>query len=85
MQQLYTLFAILFTVAKPESLFWQQVKKNLKIFSFVRLESWVNHGIPDVLGTTQEGIYFTVELKVTKRKEAFPCFYLGQEGLGQES
>ena len=66
MQQLYTLFAILFTVVKPESLFWQQVKKNLKIFSFVRLESWVNHGIPDVLGTTQEGIYFTIELKVTK-------------------
>jgi len=53
-------------VAKPESLFWQQVKKNLKEFSFIRLESWVNHGIPDVLGTTKEGIYFTVELKVTK-------------------
>jgi penicillin-binding protein-related factor A (putative recombinase) len=53
-------------VAKPESLFWQQVKKNLKAFSFIRLESWVNHGIPDVLGTTQEGIYFTIELKVTK-------------------
>jgi penicillin-binding protein-related factor A (putative recombinase) len=53
-------------VAKPESLFWQQVKKNLKAFSFIRLESWVNHGIPDVLGTTKEGIYFTVELKVTK-------------------
>ena len=53
-------------MAKPESLFWQQVKKNLKAFSFIRLESWVNHGIPDVLGTTREGIYFTVELKVTK-------------------
>ena len=52
-------------MAKPESLFWQQVKKNLKGFSFVRLESWVNHGIPDVLGTSQEGIYFTIELKVT--------------------
>jgi Holliday junction resolvase len=55
-----------FTVAKPESLFWQQVRKNLKEFSFIRLESWVNHGIPDVLGTTKEGIYFTLELKVTK-------------------
>ena len=53
-------------MAKLESLFWQQVKKNLKAFSFIRLESWVNHGIPDVLGTTKEGIYFTVELKVTK-------------------
>ena len=30
------------------------------------MESRVNHGIPDVLGTTKEGIYFTVELKVTK-------------------
>ena len=58
-----------FTVAKPESLFWQQVKKNLKAFSFIRLESWVNHGIPDVLGTTKEGIYFTVELKVTKSNQ----------------
>ena len=56
----------MFTVAKPESLFWQQVRKNLKEFSFIRLESWVNHGIPDVLGTTKEGIYFTLELKVTK-------------------
>jgi len=56
-------------VAKPESLFWQQVKKNLKAFSFIRLESWVNHGIPDVLGTTKEGIYFTVELKVTKSNQ----------------
>ena len=30
------------------------------------MESRVNHGIPDVLGTTEEGIYFTVELKVSK-------------------
>ena len=56
-------------MAKPESLFWQQVRKNLKEFSFIRLESWVNHGIPDVLGTTKEGIYFTVELKVTKSNQ----------------
>ena len=30
------------------------------------MESRVNHGIPDVLGTTEEGIYFTLELKVSK-------------------
>jgi len=53
-------------VAQPEKLFWQQVRKNLTAFSWIRLESRVNHGIPDVLGTTKEGIYFTVELKVTK-------------------
>ena len=55
-----------FTVAQPEKLFWQQVRKNLTAFSWIRLESRVNHGIPDVLGTTEEGIYFTVELKVSK-------------------
>jgi len=53
-------------VAQPEKLFWQQVRKNLTAFSWIRLESRVNHGIPDVLGTTEEGIYFTVELKVSK-------------------
>ena len=30
------------------------------------MESRVNHGIPDVLGTTKDGVYFTTELKVTK-------------------
>lgn len=53
-------------MAQPEKLFWQQVRKNLTAFSWIRLESRVNHGIPDVLGTTEEGIYFTVELKVSK-------------------
>jgi hypothetical protein len=53
-------------VAQPEKLFWQQVRKNLTAFSWIRLESRVNHGIPDVLGTTEEGIYFTLELKVSK-------------------
>ena len=55
-----------FTVAQPEKLFWQQVRKNLTEFSWIRLESRVNHGIPDVLGCTEKGIYFTTELKVTK-------------------
>ena len=53
-------------MAQPEKLFWQQVRKNLNKFSWIRLESRVNHGIPDVLDTTEEGIYFTVELKVSK-------------------
>lgn len=53
-------------MAQPEKLFWQQVRRILTEFSWIRLESRVNHGIPDVLGTTKEGIYFTVELKVTK-------------------
>ena len=53
-------------MAQPEKLFWQQVRKNLTAFSWIRLESRVNHGIPDVLGTTEEGIYFTVERKLSK-------------------
>ena len=56
-------------MAQPEKLFWQQVRRNLTEFSWIRLESRVNHGIPDVLGTTKEGIYFTVELKVTKSNQ----------------
>jgi len=52
-------------VAQPEKLFWQQVKKNLKGFSFIRLESRVNLGIPDVLACSDSGVYLTLELKVT--------------------
>jgi Holliday junction resolvase len=52
-------------VAQPEKLFWQQVKKNLKGFSFIRLESRVNLGVPDVLACSDSGVYLTLELKVT--------------------
>ena len=54
-------------MAQPEKLFWQQVKKNLKGFSFIRLESRVNLGIPDVLACSDSGVYLTLELKVVKR------------------
>ena len=54
------------TVAKKESLFWKKVRMNLKSFILVRIESWTNHGIPDVLGVSPGGVYFTVELKVTE-------------------
>ena len=52
-------------MAQPEKLFWQQVKKNLKGFSFIRLESRVNLGVPDVLACSDSGAYLTLELKVT--------------------
>ena len=32
----------------------------------MRIESWVNLGIPDVLGVSPRGVYFTAELKVTQ-------------------
>jgi hypothetical protein len=34
-------------MAKPESVFWQQIKKNIKGISFTRLESWASLGVPD--------------------------------------
>jgi hypothetical protein len=49
---------------KPESKFWQEVKKNLKDISFTRLESWASSGVPDLLCYNKNGVFFTVELKV---------------------
>ena len=52
-------------MAKKESEFWKILKKNLDKFVLIRLESWMNQGIPDVLGVSPQGLYFTAELKVT--------------------
>jgi RecB family endonuclease NucS len=52
---------------KPESKFWQEVKKNLKDISFTRLESWASSGVPDLLCYNKNGVFFTVELKVAIR------------------
>jgi hypothetical protein len=49
---------------KPESKFWQEVKKNIKDISFTRLESWASAGVPDLLCYNKNGVFFTVELKV---------------------
>jgi hypothetical protein len=54
---------------KPESKFWQEVKKNLKDISFTRLESWASSGVPDLLCYNKNGVFFTVELK----KPLGPC------------
>jgi len=55
-------------LAKLESNFWKQVKNNLKEFQWVRLESWATKGVPDLMGFTEEGVIFTIELKVAKGK-----------------
>ena len=55
-------------MAKLESNFWKQVKNNLKEFQWVRLESWATKGVPDLMGFTEEGVIFTIELKVAKGK-----------------
>jgi hypothetical protein len=56
-------------MAKDESKFWQQVKTNIKQISFTRLESWASAGVPDLLCYNEKGKFFTVELKVEKRKK----------------
>jgi len=56
-------------MAKDESKFWQEVKKNITQISFTRLESWASAGVPDLLCYNKKGKFFTIELKVEKRKK----------------
>ena len=57
---------------KPESKFWQEVKKNITGISFTRLESWASAGVPDLLCYNKNGKFFTIELKVSKGE--YPTF-----------
>jgi len=54
---------------KPESKFWNEVRKNLPTISFIRLESWASAGVPDLLCYTEKTSFFTIELKVTASKK----------------
>ena len=54
---------------KPESKFWQYVKKNFKEITWTRLENLSSFGTPDLLGYNHNCHFFTVELKVTKSKK----------------
>jgi hypothetical protein len=51
-------------MAKDESKFWQEVKKNIKQISFTRLESWASAGVPDLLCYNEKGKFFTIELLI---------------------
>ena len=55
-------------MASLEKNFWLEIRKKLKQYQWLRLESYATQGVPDLLGTTQNGMFFTVELKVTKSK-----------------
>ena len=55
-------------MASLEKNFWQEIRKKLKHYQWLRLETYATQGVPDLLGTTQDGMFFTVELKVTKSK-----------------
>lgn len=50
---------------RPESKFWQDVKKNIKDISFTRLENTAALGTPDVLCYNKNHKFFTLELKVS--------------------
>jgi len=51
---------------KPESKFWQLVKKNTPKIQWTRLESWASFGVPDLLGYNDSCGFFMVELKVVR-------------------
>ena len=50
---------------KPETKFWQTVKKNTPLIRWNRIENSINNGIPDLLGSGETSSFFTVELKIT--------------------
>ena len=53
----------------PEAKFYQQIKRNFKEFSLIRLENSSLLGTPDLLVYNNNRHFFTIELKVTKSKK----------------
>ena len=50
----------------PEAKFYREIKKSIPNISWIRLENLSLSGTPDLLGYNNSGVFFTVELKVTK-------------------
>ena len=53
-------------MVKPETKFWNELKRNTNKISWTRLENKALHGTPDLLGYSPNCNFFTVELKVSK-------------------
>ena len=53
----------------PEAKFYQQIKRNFKSLSLIRIENSSLLGTPDLLVYNTSGHLCTVELKGTKRKK----------------
>ena len=53
----------------PEAKFYKEIKRNLKEFSFIRIENSSLLGTPDLLVYNTSGNFCTIELKVTKSKK----------------
>jgi len=49
---------------------WKKLKNESKRISWTRLENWALFGTPDLLGYSDNGNFFTVELKTTTSKNA---------------
>ena len=53
----------------PEAKFYQQIKRNFKQLSLIRIENSSLLGTPDLLVYNTSGHFCTLELKVTKSKK----------------
>ena len=53
----------------PEAKFYQQIKRNFKSLSLIRIENSSLLGTPDLLVYNTSGNFCTIELKVTKSKK----------------
>ena len=53
----------------PEAKFYQQIKRNFKSLSLIRIENSSLLGTPDLLVYNTFGNFCTIELKVTKSKK----------------
>jgi len=53
----------------PEAKFYQQIKRNFKQLSLIRIENSSLLGTPDLLVCNTSGHFCTLELKVTKSKK----------------
>ena len=53
----------------PEAKFYQQIKRNFKSFSLIRIENSSLLGTPDLLVCNTSGNFCTLELKVSKGKK----------------
>ena len=54
---------------KPETKFWQEVRKKMSKITWTRIENISVPGVPDLLGYNKNHTFFTVELKVTHRSQ----------------
>jgi len=54
---------------KPETKFYQEVKKHFKDFQLTRIENMSVPGVPDLLVYNKNHFFFTLELKVTTSKK----------------